>query len=53
MEIKKNQPISIYTKRHIDELISFTTNIRNNCNDPLLNKYLFLYLGDRNIYRVA
>ena len=50
---KKEQPISIYTKRHIDELISFTTNIRNNCNDPLLNKYLFLYLGDRNIYRVA
>lgn len=34
--------ITLYTKQHIDEIIKFTTDIRNECSDLNLKKYLFL-----------
>lgn len=37
-----DHPITIYTKNHIDDLLKISQDIRNDCKNPNLNKYLFL-----------
>lgn len=40
--------ITTYTKKHIDYLIKVTQEIRSNCKNPNLRKYLFLSKSNRN-----
>lgn len=41
------QPITIYVKKHIDEIIKLTENYRTNCSATDLKQYLFLVPGNK------
>lgn len=49
---KIEQPISARTKNHIDNILKITENIRNECPDPYLSKFIFLNKVRTNLYGV-
>lgn len=45
------QPITIYTKQHIDRIIEITKEVRSQCLDNDIKKYLFIsYTNRKNIF---
>ncbi|MCS0542941.1 hypothetical protein NXY55_23475, partial [Aeromonas veronii] len=55
-KVSKGEPIefaiSIYTKRHIEEIKNFTKKLRENCKDRNIKKHLFILEQRKNIINV-